>query len=130
SREPEGLRNRDGAARHQDQHQPDRFLPDRADADGPLHRRIVRAVRSHSERRGRRLVRAQSNGKEAAMQMNKRMVLVSVAALTIAGPALAQKKYDPGASDTEIKVGNIMPYSGPASAYGTIGRAEAAYFRM
>src|SRR6476619_4329084 len=64
------------------------------------------------------------------MLMNKRMVLVSVIALTIAGPALAQKKYDSGASDTEIKIGNIMPYSGPASAYGTIGRAEAAYFRM
>ncbi len=43
-------------------------------------------------------------------------------------PAHAQKKYDPGASDTEIKIGNIMPYSGPASAYGTIGKAEAAYF--
>jgi ABC-type branched-subunit amino acid transport system substrate-binding protein len=43
---------------------------------------------------------------------------------------LAQKKYDPGASDTEIRVGNIMPYSGPASAYGTIGKAQAAYFRM
>ena len=45
-------------------------------------------------------------------------------------PAAAQKKYDPGASDTEIKVGNIMPYSGPASAYGTIGKVQAAYFRM
>src|SRR3954469_23950428 len=44
--------------------------------------------------------------------------------------ALAQKKYDPGASDTEIKVGNIMPYSGPASAYGVIGTTEAAYFNM
>jgi ABC-type branched-subunit amino acid transport system substrate-binding protein len=43
--------------------------------------------------------------------------------------SLAQKKYDPGASDTEIKIGNIMPYSGPASAYGVIGRAEAAYFK-
>jgi len=43
--------------------------------------------------------------------------------------ALAQKKYDPGASDKEIKVGNIMPYSGPASAYAAIGKAEAAYFR-
>jgi len=43
-------------------------------------------------------------------------------------PALAQKKYDPGASDTEIKIGNIMPYSGPASAYATIGKTEAAYF--
>jgi len=43
--------------------------------------------------------------------------------------ALAQKKYDTGASDTEIKIGNIMPYSGPASAYGVIGKTEAAYFR-
>jgi branched-chain amino acid transport system substrate-binding protein len=44
------------------------------------------------------------------------------------GHALAQKKYDSGASDTEIKIGNIMPYSGPASAYGVIGKTEAAYF--
>ncbi|MFB9267549.1 ABC transporter substrate-binding protein [Bradyrhizobium erythrophlei] len=43
--------------------------------------------------------------------------------------ALAQKKYDTGATDTEIKIGNIMPYSGPASAYGIIGRTEAAYFK-
>src|ERR1700739_3759688 len=44
------------------------------------------------------------------------------------GGALAQKKYDTGATDTEIKIGNIMPYSGPASAYGVIGKAEQAYF--
>jgi branched-chain amino acid transport system substrate-binding protein len=54
------------------------------------------------------------------------------AALTIAFasmPALAQKgKYDTGATDTEIKIGNIMPYSGPASAYGVIGKTEQAYF--
>jgi ABC-type branched-subunit amino acid transport system substrate-binding protein len=43
--------------------------------------------------------------------------------------ASAQKKYDTGATDTEIKIGNIMPYSGPASAYGIIGRTEAAYFK-
>jgi ABC-type branched-subunit amino acid transport system substrate-binding protein len=43
--------------------------------------------------------------------------------------ALAQKKYDTGATDTEIKIGNIMPYSGPASAWSMIGRTEAAYFR-
>ncbi|KYG97232.1 ABC transporter substrate-binding protein [Bradyrhizobium sp. DOA1] len=42
--------------------------------------------------------------------------------------ALAQKKYDTGASDTEIKIGNIMPYSGPASAYAAIGKTEEAYF--
>ena len=64
------------------------------------------------------------------MRVNRRTLLLSMAAGAVAGPALAQKKYDTGASDTEIKVGNIMPYSGPASAYGTIGRAEAAYFRM
>jgi branched-chain amino acid transport system substrate-binding protein len=44
------------------------------------------------------------------------------------GHALAQKKYDTGATDTEIKIGNIMPYSGPASAYGVIGKTEEAYF--
>jgi branched-chain amino acid transport system substrate-binding protein len=46
------------------------------------------------------------------------------------GSAFAQKKYDTGASDTEIKIGNIMPYSGPASAYGVIGKMEDAYFKM
>ncbi|MGP9810146.1 ABC transporter substrate-binding protein [Rhodopseudomonas sp. NSM] len=50
--------------------------------------------------------------------------------LAASSGALAQKKYDTGASDTEIKIGNIMPYSGPASAYGVIGRTEAAYFKM
>ena len=46
----------------------------------------------------------------------------------IATAATAQKKYDVGASDTEIKVGNINPYSGPASAYSVVGKTEAAYF--
>src|SRR3954469_13577753 len=45
-------------------------------------------------------------------------------------PAAAQKKYDAGASDSEIKLGNIMPYSGPLSAYALIGRTEAAFFKM
>jgi len=53
-----------------------------------------------------------------------------VATVAISGSALAQKKYDTGASDTEIKVGNIMPYSGPASSYGLIGKTEEAYFKM
>jgi branched-chain amino acid transport system substrate-binding protein len=52
----------------------------------------------------------------------------STVALASTGSALAQKKYDTGASDSEIKIGNIMPYSGPASAYGVIGKTEAAYF--
>jgi branched-chain amino acid transport system substrate-binding protein len=46
------------------------------------------------------------------------------------GPARAEKQYGPGVTDTEIKIGNIMPYSGPASAYGTIGKSEAAFFKM
>ena len=54
------------------------------------------------------------------------LVLGSVLAVT---SAHAQKKYGPGASDTEIKIGQTIPYSGPASAYGTIGKAEAAYFQ-
>lgn len=50
--------------------------------------------------------------------------------MTAAPDAFAQKKHDTGASDTEIKVGNIIPYSGPASAYGMIGKTEAAFFKM
>ena len=53
-----------------------------------------------------------------------------LAAASIALPAFAQKKYGPGASDTEIKLGQTMPYSGPASAYGTIGKLHQAYFKM
>jgi branched-chain amino acid transport system substrate-binding protein len=55
-------------------------------------------------------------------------VLAGLLATAIAGTAHAEKKYDPGATDSEIKIGNIMPYSGPASAYATIGKTEAAYF--
>ena len=55
--------------------------------------------------------------------------VAAVAAFALAAPpAFAQKKYDPGASDKEIKIGNINPYSGPASAYGAIGKAIGAYF--
>src|ERR1044072_6533370 len=64
------------------------------------------------------------------MKMNKRMLLTSIAtgfALAVAGPALAQKKYDTGEGDTEIKLGNTNPYSGPASAYGLIGKTINAY---
>src|SRR6478609_4714035 len=53
-----------------------------------------------------------------------------LALATFAVPASAEKKYSPGASDTEIKIGQTMAYSGPASAYGTIGKVEAAYFKM
>ena len=60
-----------------------------------------------------------------------RLAVVSAALALLAASssgALAQKKYDTGATDTEIKIGNIMPYSGPASAYGVIGKAQQAYF--
>ncbi|HEX9432249.1 MAG TPA: ABC transporter substrate-binding protein [Burkholderiales bacterium] len=57
-------------------------------------------------------------------------LMVGLMAAALASPAAAQKKYDAGASDKEIKIGNTNPYSGPASAYGQIGRAIAAYFKM
>jgi branched-chain amino acid transport system substrate-binding protein len=56
--------------------------------------------------------------------------MVGLIAAALAAPAAAQKKYDAGASDKEIKIGNTNPYSGPASAYGQIGKAIAAYFKM
>ncbi|WIW46862.1 ABC transporter substrate-binding protein [Bradyrhizobium sp. 62B] len=56
------------------------------------------------------------------------VAIAAATLLTLSAAANAQKKYDPGANDTEIKVGNIMPYSGPASAYATIGKTESAYF--
>ena len=57
-------------------------------------------------------------------------LLVGVMAAALSVPAMAQKKYDTGANDKEIKIGNTNPYSGPASAYGQIGKAIAAYFKM
>src|SRR6516165_1183128 len=58
-----------------------------------------------------------------------RTAVLAAAALAFAShAAVAQKKYDTGANDTEIKIGNIMPYSGPASAYGVIGKTEEVYF--
>ena len=60
-----------------------------------------------------------------------RRALVAVAvSLAAAGAAHAQKKYDTGATDTTIKIGNTEAYSGPASAYGVIGKTQAAYFKM
>ena len=67
------------------------------------------------------------------MHFKVRIAALSAAVIALAatsGSALAQKKYDTGATDTEIKIGNIMPYSGPASAYGVIGKTEEAYFKM
>ena len=63
------------------------------------------------------------------MRMFRRSLIVAALALPMAA-AWAAGNYGPGASDTEIKLGQTMPYSGPASAYGTIGKVEQAYFKM
>jgi len=66
------------------------------------------------------------------MSATSKLAILSAAIALLAASssgALAQKKYDTGATDTEIKIGNIVPYSGPASAYGVIGRTETAYFK-
>src|SRR5688572_2336434 len=60
----------------------------------------------------------------------KALAIGSLLAALGGGTADAQKKYDTGASDTEIKIGNVAPYSGPASAYATIAKTQAAYFKM
>src|SRR6266436_3993530 len=69
-------------------------------------------------------------GRDGMSATKKLTVFAAASALLAvsASGALAQKKYDTGATDTEIKIGNIMPYSGPASAYGVIGKTEQAYF--
>jgi len=65
--------------------------------------------------------------------VKRTFLATALAGLTLAafsGTALAQKKYDSGANDKEIKLGNVNPYSGPASAYGAIGKSMDAYFKM
>jgi branched-chain amino acid transport system substrate-binding protein len=65
------------------------------------------------------------------MTLRRSMAAIALAlGVTFAMPSFAQKKYDTGASDTEIKVGQTIPLSGPASAYGSIGKVQAAYLRM
>src|ERR1700743_3987187 len=63
-------------------------------------------------------------------QFGKTAALAAVLGAALAMPAFAQKQYDVGASDTEIKIGQTIPLSGPASAYGSIGKVQAAYIRM
>jgi len=65
--------------------------------------------------------------------LNVRSALFCIAvvfAFSMQDTLAAEKKYDPGATDTEIKIGQTVPFSGPASAYATIGKAELAYFKM
>jgi branched-chain amino acid transport system substrate-binding protein len=61
---------------------------------------------------------------------NAYLAVLTVVSVLAVGLAFAGSQYDPGVSDTEIKIGNTMPYSGPASAWGIIGKSEAAYFAM
>ena len=65
------------------------------------------------------------------MRLTKPLCAAVAAGFLVAatGSAMAQKKYDTGATDTEIKIGNIIPYSGPASAYGVVGKAMEGYFK-
>ena len=76
------------------------------------------------QRRATPFVRSRFTGIAAKLALSATVLALSAA------PGLAQKKYDTGVTDTEIKIGNIMPYSGPASAYGIIGKTMSAYFRM
>src|ERR1700751_3442991 len=58
------------------------------------------------------------------------LAVLTVSSILAGGLAFAESQYDPGVSATEIKIGNTMPYSGPASAWGMVGKSEAAYFAM
>jgi ABC-type branched-subunit amino acid transport system substrate-binding protein len=70
------------------------------------------------------------SGQQSALKRRSVLALGVGAALGVPlSAARAQKRYDPGASDSEIKVGQTMPYSGPASAYGKIARVAASYFK-
>jgi branched-chain amino acid transport system substrate-binding protein len=68
--------------------------------------------------------------REEDMNRFRSTAFVLALSAALATPSLAQKQYDTGASDTEIKVGQTIPLSGPASAYGSIGKVQAAYIRM
>src|SRR4051812_12604200 len=90
----------------------------------PLHDQFTKSARKHGAQT--------SIGRSGMPVATSRLAIASAAFVLLAASssgALAQKKYDTGATDTEIKIGNIMPYSGPGSAYGVIGKTEAAYFR-
>jgi branched-chain amino acid transport system substrate-binding protein len=78
------------------------------------------------------LFRITKKPQEGTLKTKRRTFLASVssaAVLSASGTAFAQKKYSEGASDTEIKIGNTNPYSGPASAYGVIGKTIEAYWK-
>jgi branched-chain amino acid transport system substrate-binding protein len=94
---------------------------------------LRRAANNHCDKKSSARTPRKIENREIGMPaVTGKLAAASLALALIAAStsiASAQKKYDPGATDTEIKIGNIMPYSGPASAYGVIGRTEAAYFK-
>src|SRR6202167_4862603 len=94
----------------------------------PAHLRMERRTRSSTQSQG-------CNHKHEGAQRMRNGILylfagVAIAAALSVSPASAQKKYDTGATDTEIKIGQTVPFSGPASAYAGIGKTQAAYLRM
>jgi ABC-type branched-subunit amino acid transport system substrate-binding protein len=98
-----------------------------------LHNLASDGVRQGPDRASGRDHRHNPTREERIDMRNGFFQLATGTALAIAlsaSSAYAQKKYDTGATDTEIKVGQTVPFSGPASAYATIGRAQAAYFNM
>src|SRR5690606_5653481 len=103
----------------------------------PDFRRACTACRRSSVRKrsavseNRRIRRAGLLHRRGEDVMRKQFLSSAIAATALMALAagVQAKDYGPGVTDTEIKIGNIMPYSGPASAYGTIGKAEAAYFQ-
>src|SRR5438045_6759875 len=67
---------------------------------------------------------------EPIVMRTEALIIAFAAALAAGAANAADKKYGPGVTDTEIKLGQTMPYSGPASAYGAVGKSEAAFFEM
>lgn len=87
----------------------------------------MRSARGPVDRQMKSGQRGKFNVKSCKTRIAAILFFASVIA---AAPALAQKKYDPGAADNEIKIGNFVPYTGLFKEYGAVGRAEAAYFQM
>ena len=98
-------------------------------------RAAVKAPRRHVDRDQHGLAAHPALPAACGINATSNSVLSLIAASAIAvtlsvSAAQAQKKYDAGATDTEIKVGQTVPLSGPASAYATIGKTQAAYIKM
>src|SRR3979490_1044228 len=73
---------------------------------------------------------ASRQNREGTMPGIRMAATALLAVVLLAGPTAAKKKYDPGASDAEIKLGQTMPYSGPLSGFATLAKAELAYYQM